>query len=81
MSSYDVIIIGGGIAGLRVGIKVLKNNPGINCCILEKYGYIGGRIVTFRKNIPRVGEVQLENGAGRIATTHKTVLHLSIGMI
>jgi hypothetical protein len=76
MSSYDLIIVGGGIAGLRVGIKALKINPGINCCILEKYGYIGGRIVTFRKNIPRVGLVQWENGAGRIATTHKKVLHL-----
>jgi monoamine oxidase len=76
MSFYDLIIVGGGIAGLRVGIKALKINPGINCCILEKYGYIGGRIVTFRKNIPRVGLVQWENGAGRIATTHKKVLHL-----
>ena len=76
MSSYDLIIVGGGIAGLRVGIEALKTNPDINCCILEKYGYIGGRIVTFRKNIPKVGEVQWENGAGRIATTHKKVLHL-----
>jgi len=76
MSSYDLIIVGGGIAGLRVGIEALKTNPNINCCILEKYGYIGGRIVTFRKNIPKVGAVQWENGAGRIATTHKKVLHL-----
>ena len=66
MSSYDVIIVGGGIAGLRVGIEALKKQPSINCCILEKYGYIGGRIVTFRKNIPKIGEVQWENGAGRI---------------
>ena len=76
MSSYDLIIVGGGIAGLRVGIEALKINPCINCCILEKYGYIGGRIVTFRKNIPRIGEVQWENGAGRIAVSHKKVLHL-----
>ena len=76
MSSYDLIIVGGGIAGLRVGIEVLKKQPDINCCILEKYGYIGGRIVTFRKNIPKIGEVQWENGAGRIATTHKKVLRL-----
>ena len=76
MSSYDLIIVGGGIAGLRVGIEALKARPGINCCILEKYAYIGGRIVTFRKNIPRIGEVQWENGAGRIATTHTKVLQL-----
>lgn len=76
MSPHDVIIVGGGIAGLRIGIETLKINPTINCCILEKYGYIGGRIATFRKNIPKVGTVQWENGAGRIATTHKKVLHL-----
>ena len=76
MTSYDLIIVGGGIAGLRVGIEALKARPGINCCILEKYAYIGGRIVTFRKNIPRIGEVQWENGAGRIATTHTKVLQL-----
>lgn len=73
---YDLIIVGGGIAGLRVGIEALKQNPFTHCCILEKYNYIGGRIVTFRKTIPCVGEVQWENGAGRISTTHHKVLSL-----
>lgn len=73
---YDLIIVGGGISGLRVGIESLKLNPHIKCCILEKYGYIGGRIVTFRKDIPKVGEVQWENGAGRISIKHKKVLKL-----
>jgi hypothetical protein len=76
MGSYDLIIVGGGISGLRTAIKALKKRPSIKCCILEKYGYIGGRVVTFRKNIPKVGEVQWENGAGRIATSHKGVLKL-----
>lgn len=76
MSLYDLIIVGGGIAGLRVGIESLKLNPNLKCCILEKYGYIGGRIVTFRKDIPKVGAVQWENGAGRISTSHKRVLKL-----
>jgi phytoene dehydrogenase-like protein len=74
--SYDLIIVGGGIAGLRVGIETLKLHPHIKCCILEKYAYIGGRIVTFRKNIPKVGEVQWENGAGRISTLHNKVIKL-----
>jgi monoamine oxidase len=73
---YDLIIVGGGVAGLRTAIKALKKRPRIKCCILEKYGYIGGRVVTFRKNIPKVGEVQWENGAGRISTSHKGVLKL-----
>jgi monoamine oxidase len=75
-SFYDLIIVGGGAAGLRVGIQTLKKYPNINCCILEKYNYIGGRVVTFRKNIPKVGEVQWENGAGRISFKHKRVLKL-----
>lgn len=76
MSSYDLIIVGGGIAGLRVGIETLKKKPNTRCCILEKYGYIGGRINTFRKDVPKVGEVQWENGAGRISIAHKKVLSL-----
>jgi monoamine oxidase len=74
--SYDLIIVGGGISGLRVGIESLKKQRGLKCCILEKYGYIGGRVVTFRKNIPKVGEVQWENGAGRISISHTKVLRL-----
>jgi hypothetical protein len=73
---YDLIIVGAGVAGLRVGIETLKIHPFMKCCILEKYAYVGGRVVTFRKNIPKVGEVQWENGAGRISTSHKKVLKL-----
>jgi monoamine oxidase len=73
---YDLIIVGAGIAGLRVGIKALKANPALKCCILEKYGYMGGRVVTWRKKLPRIGEVSWENGAGRISTSHKEVLGL-----
>lgn len=74
--SYDLIIVGGGISGLRVGIETLKKHPKLHCCILEKYGYVGGRVVTFRKDLPKVGEIQWENGAGRISTSHKRVLEL-----
>lgn len=74
--TYDLIIVGAGAAGLRVGIETLKKHPQKRCCILEKYRYTGGRIVTYKKFIPRVGEVQWENGAGRISTSHKKVLKL-----
>lgn len=73
---YDLIIVGAGIAGLRVGIEALKANSGLKCCILEKYGYMGGRVVTWRKKLPKIGEVSWENGAGRISTSHKKVLGL-----
>jgi len=75
-SCYDVIIVGAGIAGLRTGIEVLKKYPHLRCCILEKYGYNGGRITTYHKDIKGVGKVQWENGAGRISTSHKKVLKL-----
>ena len=73
---YDLIIVGAGIAGLRVGIESLKMNPSLKCCILEKYGYIGGRVITWHKKLPMIGHVQWENGAGRISTSHKRVLEL-----
>ena len=72
--SYDVVIVGAGIAGLRTGIWLLKHD--VRCVILEKYNYIGGRVVTYHKRIPGVGKVQWENGAGRISTSHKKVLEL-----
>ena len=72
--SYDVIIVGAGIAGLRVGLQLLKYK--VSCCILEKYNYTGGRVVTFRAKLPKVGAVQWENGAGRISSSHKKVLDL-----
>ena len=75
-SCYDMIIIGAGIAGLRVGIESLRLKPGMSCCILEKYNYYGGRVITFKKNVPGIGKIQWENGAGRIATSHHKVLSL-----
>jgi hypothetical protein len=75
-SCYNVVIVGAGAAGLRVGVEVLKRRPSLRCCILEKYNYIGGRVVTYHKEVKGVGEVQWENGAGRISTSHKRVLRL-----
>ena len=74
--SYDVIIVGAGIAGLRVGIETLTKSPTLRCCILEKYKYTGGRVVTYHKELPKVGALQWENGAGRISISHKKVLKL-----
>jgi hypothetical protein len=75
-SCYDIIIVGAGISGLRVGIQLLTTHPHLRCCILEKYTYNGGRVITYHKNIKGIGQVQWENGAGRISTSHKKVLGL-----
>ena len=74
-SCYDVIIVGAGISGLRVGIELLTTRPHLRCCIIEKYGYNGGRIYTYHKTIKGMN-LQWEHGAGRISTSHKKVLSL-----
>ena len=54
-SCYDIIIVGGGIAGLRVGIEAMKRNKNIKCCILEKYGYMGGPLESkLRELVPKM---------------------------
>ena len=66
---YQTVIVGGGIAGLHTGIEIAKR--GISCCIIDEYK-CGGRIQTYHNS--NLG-VQWENGAGRISTKHKMVLH------
>jgi glycine/D-amino acid oxidase-like deaminating enzyme len=73
MSVYDYVIIGAGLAGLHCARRLLDAQPHLKVIILEKYNYIGGRVVTFRRRIPGVGPVQWENGAGRVHSTHRLV--------
>jgi hypothetical protein len=70
---YDIIIIGGGIAGLYAGIECLKAHPEYNIILLEKYNYIGGRVVSYKKTLDGIGTVGWENGAGRINIKHTIV--------
>lgn len=56
---YDVVIVGAGIAGLRVGLALIRQ--GRNCVILERYTYTGGRIVTYYN---KEKKLQWEIGAG-----------------
>ena len=61
----DYIIVGAGLAGLHTGIEILKKHKGGSVTILERYGYNGGRVVTYKHKIGRAA-LQWENGAGRI---------------
>ena len=45
MKNYDVIIIGGGLAGIKAYINLKKN--GLNALIIEKSSYLGGRAISF----------------------------------
>lgn len=68
--SYDVIIVGSGIAGLYVGAHLQKK--GRRCVILEKYKELGGRTTTFHQTIGDT-KLQWEAGAGRISEHHSHV--------
>ena len=74
--SWDMIIVGAGLAGLRIGIETLKKDKHIRCCILEQYDYVGGRVFTFRKHVPGIGKISWESGAGRISNDHNKILDL-----
>ena len=71
--SYDVIIVGSGIAGMYTGIHLQKK--GRRCLILEKYKELGGRTTTFKQNIGGL-DLQWEAGAGRISEHHTHVREL-----
>ena len=76
----DIIIVGAGIAGLRCGIELLHKRSKASVVILEKYKYLGGRVVTYHKKIEdmdgKCSDVQWENGAGRISKSHTGVMSL-----
>jgi hypothetical protein len=71
---YDIIIVGGGIAGLYSAYKIKKKYPRINILILERNreGYLGGRT----GNDMFEGE-KIVTGAG-IGRKHKDILLIKL---
>jgi hypothetical protein len=67
---HDIIIVGGGIAGLTVAGELARR--GRDVLLLEYYPNFGGRVATFRD--PEIG--QYEIGAGRIFHKHVRVHNL-----
>ena len=43
----DILVIGGGIAGLYTAYQLLKRHPGISLTLLEKHALVGGRMDTY----------------------------------
>lgn len=74
-ASYDVIIVGSGMAGLHCAVEVLRAHPHTRLAVFEKYRGFGGRAHTFHG---RAGghAVQWEAGAGRISERHTLLLDL-----
>lgn len=66
------VIVGAGLAGLSVADQLVQRGvPGRSITILEKYDYIGGRIVSASRN-----GASYEIGAGRIHKTHRRMAAL-----
>jgi hypothetical protein len=76
----DLCILGAGIAGLRCGIELLKRKPHLKIVMLEKYGYTGGRVVTYKQELDTLSGLcrflQWENGAGRVSESHTRICDL-----
>ena len=72
---YDIIIVGGGAAGLRTSIQAKKCNPKLSILVLEKYEKTGGRMETIHTTV-KGRKIKYDSGAGRIHSSHTTLLGL-----
>ena len=68
---YDIIIIGGGIAGLYIAYELNKRSSKLKILLIEKENYLGGRVVTYQDKIMTV-----EEGAGRIHGSQPLIMNL-----
>jgi monoamine oxidase len=68
---YDIIIAGGGIAGLNSAYQLLKYYPNAKILILEKEKNVGGRIESITNKY-----MSIEAGAGRFHSGNKNLFQL-----
>lgn len=77
----DIVIIGGGIAGLYSYYKLQHQHKHLKIKLFEKENYFGGRIFTVKKNINNK-KYQYEAGAGRLNDNHilflKLIQHMNL---
>jgi len=72
---YDIVIIGGGIAGLNTYFQLLQKHKQEKILLLERNNYFGGRILQIQENINNT-EYSFPAGAARFNKNHKEVIKL-----
>ena len=75
MDNYDIVIIGGGIAGIYTMYNIIKKYPKKKVLLLEKNNRFGGRIYTYHEKIDNIN-FSINLGAGRLGYHHKLIIDL-----
>ena len=55
----DVLIVGAGIAGLYTAREILKRSPTTRVLVIEKYPVVGGRVLSFTKELGCEGQTSI----------------------
>jgi cytochrome b involved in lipid metabolism/monoamine oxidase len=71
-NNYDLVIIGGGIAGLYTLYKLSKKYVHLKILLLESGQRYGGRIYSYKETIDNQ-EYVMDLGAGRLGYHHKLI--------
>lgn len=77
---YDFVIVGGGLSGLYLLYKLLKQNKQLRICLLESNNKLGGRIETIKFKDKSVKNkacmIQYESGGARFSDLHTKLMKL-----
>ena len=63
-SSYDTIVIGGGIAGIKAAVDIA--NSGQKVAVLQANDYLGGRMLSKDVTLQTGGNLKFDEGASWI---------------
>jgi hypothetical protein len=75
MKNYDIVIIGGGIAGIYSMYNLKKKYPHLKVLLLEKNERFGGRVYSHYEKVDNIDYI-MDLGAGRIGHHHKLMVSL-----
>ncbi|KHJ87758.1 hypothetical protein OESDEN_12459, partial [Oesophagostomum dentatum] len=74
--AYDVIIVGGGLAGLSAARELLKREPSLKLLVLEAKGRVGGRTLTVPMKAAGASKTHVDLGATWVCNDQKNICNL-----